>query len=212
MREDDACRPTFLLTTLLGLADARHVIESSTNILETVCKLRLPPVEWTAMLPSRLSLDMMGVLGLSLADGIDMLLSRPLDCFGSDTEAFCDDPRDIVLKQSLLPRSDGESVYPEFVDSRLFFMQDGQGRVFSVQVVDSCEESFLLEAATRTPDLVFSPRSPIWPTYDAVWYDEAANRPHHVSMPAAASRAAAAPSACGTRRALKAHGAGSISL
>lgn len=89
-------------------------------------------------------------------------MPRYLSQLNGNPETADAERRVFVPNQSLLARCDGKVIYPGFVDSRSTYMQDGQGRVFSVHGVDSREGSFWLEAATREPDLVCTPCSPVW--------------------------------------------------
>lgn len=155
MRKDEAYRPTFSLTTLLGHADARHLIESSTNILDIARKLRLRPAEWTGILPSRPRDAMLWLTaystqrrrreGLGSGRSQALIYSHP---FGRELGRSHEDLLRVLFHHPIGQEQDGQPRLPAKVDSKYVFPEDYRERIFLMQNrTGGCYDNFLLRAA-----------------------------------------------------------------
>lgn len=66
----------------------------------------------------------------------------------------------------------GSTIWRSANHAEAILLRDDRGRTYIMNFTVSAESSFMLQAASRCPELLFGDDSPFWPVFDAWYYDE----------------------------------------
>lgn len=162
------------------MTGVRHFLESKTNLLTLVKKLGLTEADWLQYL-----LDQPRACNLWLSAYTSIARGRASENHafegypqarqgsGSAYEHVAANPMEMFYYQVRgYGYHRGATIWTAAKHPKAVLLRDDHGRTYIMNLADGFDSSFMLQAASRCPELLYGKSSPFFPVYDAFWYDE----------------------------------------